>query len=58
MTDPASTTLKPGAETFAHLGRSVAAIRAELGTDPVSVDAIRDPAIYELERRRSSAAPG
>ncbi|WP_371433510.1 SRPBCC family protein [Novosphingobium sp.] len=52
MTDPASTTLKPGAETFAHLGRSVAAIRAELGTDPVSVDAIRDPAIYELEREK------
>ncbi|KQX18701.1 MULTISPECIES: aromatic ring-hydroxylating oxygenase subunit alpha [unclassified Sphingomonas] len=35
-----------------HLGRSIAEIRAELGIDPVSVDAIRDPAVYELEREK------
>ncbi|MFO1260877.1 MAG: SRPBCC family protein [Sphingomonadaceae bacterium] len=44
--------LKPGAEAFKHLGRSVADIRAELGVDPISVEAIRDPAVYELEREK------
>jgi phenylpropionate dioxygenase-like ring-hydroxylating dioxygenase large terminal subunit len=35
-----------------HLNRSIEQIRAELGVDPISVDAIRDPAVYELEREK------
>lgn len=46
------TRLKPGAEAFTHLNRSIADVRAELGVDPVSIDPIRDPAVYELERER------
>ncbi|ABQ67329.1 Rieske (2Fe-2S) protein [Rhizorhabdus wittichii DC-6] len=38
--------------TLSHIGRSIAEIRAELGVDPVSVEAIRDPAVYELEREK------
>lgn len=38
--------------TLGHIGRSIAEIRAELGVDPVSVEAIRDPAVYELEREK------
>jgi len=37
---------------LSHLDRSVSQIRAELGIDPVSVEGIRDPQIYELERER------
>jgi phenylpropionate dioxygenase-like ring-hydroxylating dioxygenase large terminal subunit len=50
-----SVTILPGAksaEQLRHLNRSVAAIRDELGVDPVSVDAIRDPAVYEIEREK------
>ncbi|MBL8646519.1 MAG: aromatic ring-hydroxylating dioxygenase subunit alpha, partial [Sphingosinicella sp.] len=50
-----SVTTLPGAksaEQLRHLNRSVAAIRDELGVDPVSVDAIRDPAVYEIEREK------
>ncbi|WP_327753925.1 SRPBCC family protein (plasmid) [Sphingobium sp. SJ10-10] len=35
-----------------HINRSVDDIRDELGIDPVSVRAISDPAIYELEREK------
>lgn len=52
MSDAASASLKPGAEKFSHLRRSVADIRRELGVDPISVDAIRNPEIYELEREK------
>lgn len=52
MNELASPPLRPGAEALSHLGRSVEAIRAELGVDPVSVAAIRDPAIYEIEREK------
>ncbi len=45
-----TTQLRPGAEAFVHLDRSVDAIRDELGIDPVPVDAIRKPEIYELEK--------
>lgn len=50
-----SVTTLPGAksaEQLRHLNRSVAAIRDELGVDPVSVEAIRDPAVYEIEREK------
>ncbi|WP_242443547.1 SRPBCC family protein [Sphingobium sp. LB126] len=40
------------AEDLAHISRSSEDIRAELGVDPVSVRAISDPAIYELEREK------
>lgn len=39
-------------EPLAHIMRSTADIRNELGVDPVSVEAIRNPAIYELEREK------
>lgn len=52
MNDHSGAALRPGAEAFSHLGRSVDAIRAELGIDPVPVEPIRDPAIYELEREK------
>ena len=52
MNDLTGTTPVPGSEAFRHLGRSIEQIRAELGIDPVSVDAIRDPAVYELEREK------
>lgn len=35
-----------------HLGRSVEEIRVELGIEPVSLDAVRDPAVYEAEREK------
>jgi len=35
-----------------HLGRSVEEIRVELGIDPVPLDAVRDPAVYEAEREK------
>nr|WP_047168510.1 SRPBCC family protein [Sphingomonas sp. Y57] len=41
-----------GDHTLGHISRSVAEIRAELGVDPVSVESIRDPAVYELEREK------
>jgi len=44
--------LRPGADAFSHLNRSVEQIRAELGIEPVSVEAIRDPAVYEQEREK------
>ncbi|KXU31650.1 Rieske (2Fe-2S) protein [Sphingobium sp. 22B] len=40
------------AEDLRHINRSVDDIREELGVDPVSVRAISDPAIYELEREK------
>lgn len=40
------------AESLAHINRSIPDIRAELGVGPVSIEAIRDPAIYEAERER------
>lgn len=52
MNDLAGAGLRPGAEAFTHLGRSIDDIRSELGVGPVSIDAIRDPAIYEQEREK------
>ena len=52
MNDLSGTTPRKGSEAFSHLGRSVEAIRAELGIEPVPVEAIRDPAVYELEREK------
>lgn len=46
----ATSNLRPGAEAFRHLGRSIEAIRDELGVDPVSIESIRNPEIYEIER--------
>lgn len=40
------------AEDLRHINRSVDDIREVLGVDPVSVRAISDPAIYELEREK------
>ncbi|WP_234703233.1 aromatic ring-hydroxylating oxygenase subunit alpha [Sphingobium chlorophenolicum] len=40
------------AEDLAHISRSSEDIRRELGVDPVSVRAISDPAIYDLEREK------
>lgn len=37
---------------LSHIYRNRDEIRAELGVAPVSVEAIRDPAIYELEREK------
>lgn len=45
-------TLRPGAEKFTQYSRSVADIREELGVNPISVEAIRNPAIYEIEREK------
>lgn len=52
MNDLRDTRLRPGAEALAHLNRSVADVRRELGTEPISVEPIRDPAVYELEREK------
>ena len=41
-----------GADALSHLNRSIEEIRAELGVDPVSIEAIRDPAVYELEKQK------
>jgi phenylpropionate dioxygenase-like ring-hydroxylating dioxygenase large terminal subunit len=51
-TDRDDVRLRPEAEAFAHLGRTPQQIRAELGVDPISVEPIRDPAVYELEREK------
>lgn len=52
MNAPSPTELRPGAEAFSHLGRSVENVRAELGIDPISVEALRNPEIYECEREK------
>lgn len=39
-------------DTLDHIRRSPSDIRKQLGIDPVSVRAIRDPAIYPLEKER------
>ncbi|WP_417595094.1 aromatic ring-hydroxylating oxygenase subunit alpha [Parasphingorhabdus sp.] len=44
--------LRRGAEAFSHLDRTIDTIRTELGVDPISVDAIRNPDVYELEREK------
>lgn len=41
-----------GDHSLAHISRTSEQIRAELGVAPVSVDVIRNPAIYELEREK------
>mgnify|MGYP003147217214 FL=1 len=41
---------REGADAFSHLNRSIESIRSELGVDPVSIDAIKDPTVYDLER--------
>ncbi|WP_411817225.1 aromatic ring-hydroxylating oxygenase subunit alpha [Hyphococcus sp. DH-69] len=43
---------RKGADKFSHLGRSVEAIRSELGVAPVSVEAIKNPDIYDIEREK------
>lgn len=53
MSDAATLAPLPaGPESLRHINRSVADIRTELGIEPVSVNAIRDPAIYEQEREK------
>ena len=52
MNDLSGATLRPGAEKFAHLGRSIDQIRAELGVGPVAIDAIRDPEIDAQAREK------
>jgi phenylpropionate dioxygenase-like ring-hydroxylating dioxygenase large terminal subunit len=52
MDKSAAQALKPGAEKFSHLGRSIGDIRRELGVDPVSVNGIRDPEVYKQEQER------
>jgi nitrite reductase/ring-hydroxylating ferredoxin subunit len=52
MTIQDTNAIRPGAEAFAHLSRSISQIRAELGTAPVPVEAIRNPEIYEIEREK------
>lgn len=47
-----SARLRPGAEAFCHLNRSVSAIREDLGVGPVPVSAIREPSIFEEEREK------
>lgn len=52
MNDTETSDLRPGAAEFAHLGRSTEAIRDELGIEPVSIESIRNPEIYETERKK------
>jgi nitrite reductase/ring-hydroxylating ferredoxin subunit len=44
--------IQHAARPLEHIRRSVPDIRRELGIAPLSVDSIRDPQIYELERER------
>lgn len=52
MNEIANAGLRPGADEFSHLSRSVDAIRGELGVEPISLETVSDPAVYELERER------
>lgn len=52
MKNLAADGLRLGAEALGHLNRSIEDIRAELGVEPISVDTIRDPAVYEMEREK------